>query len=110
MSISLSSCSPRNKVPDFEVLKIKQQNQLQKVQQTLTLPINERAQSRNSPLSTERTDYAANQTLGSESERVRLCGSLFDRRATMNPEMLDEFFRREPCPYGKRIPLAVFIT
>ena len=36
-----------------------------------------------------------------ESERIKHCGSLFDRRSTMNQDLLHEFFRREPCPYGE---------
>lgn len=38
-----------------------------------------------------------------ESERIKHCGSLFDRRSTINQELLQEFFRREPCPYGTRL-------
>lgn len=56
-----------------------------------------------SPLATSRTLDNEPQTsaaLGSESERARLCGSLFNRRSSMNQELLDEFFRREPCHYG----------
>lgn len=38
-----------------------------------------------------------------ESERIKHCGSLFDRRSTMNQDLLQEFFRREPCPYGESL-------
>lgn len=38
--------------------------------------------------------------IDTESERIKHCGNLFDRRSTINQELLQEFFRKEPCPYG----------
>jgi hypothetical protein len=97
------------KVPDYEVsMSIKQQKQQMKMQQSLALPpgianLNEAGGgSSSSPQTTERTGYSGGtHQSGSESERIRQCGSLFYRRATMNQELLDEFFRRESCPYSK---------
>lgn len=34
-----------------------------------------------------------------ELERIRQCGNLFDRRQVGNQEILQEFFRKEPCLY-----------
>ena len=35
-----------------------------------------------------------------EIERMRQCGNLFDRRNVANQEILEEFFRKEPCLYS----------
>jgi hypothetical protein len=35
------------------------------------------------------------------AERIKLCGNLFERRKTVNEEMIHEFFRREKCLYSK---------
>jgi hypothetical protein len=40
---------------------------------------------------------------GSETERVRQCGNLFDRRSTIAQEIVDEFFRRQPCLYDQNV-------
>jgi hypothetical protein len=92
------------KVPDYEVFSIKQQKQHQKMQQALALPpsIANLNEGSSSPQTTERTGFSSvGHQSGSESERIRQCGNLFDRRSTANQELLDEFFRREPCPYSK---------
>lgn len=39
----------------------------------------------------------------SEIERMRLCGTLFDRRTNINKKLLDEFFHKEPCLYNSII-------
>jgi hypothetical protein len=36
-----------------------------------------------------------------EIERMRQCGNLFDRKNVANQEILEEFFRKEPCLYSK---------
>jgi hypothetical protein len=34
-------------------------------------------------------------------ERMKLCGTLFDRKSSIKKEIINEFFRREPCLYSK---------
>jgi hypothetical protein len=34
-------------------------------------------------------------------ERVKLCGNIFERHSALNQELLEEFFRKEPCDYSK---------
>jgi hypothetical protein len=36
-------------------------------------------------------------------ERMKLCGTLFDRKSSIKKEIVNEFFRREPCLYSKII-------
>jgi hypothetical protein len=36
-----------------------------------------------------------------EIERMKLCGILFDRRASVKKDYIDEFFRKEPCLYDE---------
>jgi hypothetical protein len=107
--------SLNSKVPDYESVSIKQLKHQQ--QQKLLLPVNlgemampsaDNGNSSNDnggggsgPNSGRTGSSNGTHQSGSESERVRQCGNLFDRRATINQELLDEFFRREPCPYSK---------
>ena len=35
-----------------------------------------------------------------ELERMRQCGNLFDRRSVIKQDILEEFFRKEPCLYS----------
>lgn len=36
-----------------------------------------------------------------EIERMKLCGILFDRRSSFKKDLIDEFFRKEPCTYDQ---------
>ena len=101
-------------MPEYDVLTIKQQKQHQKLHHLLNIPLISTNQA-NVASSSRLTDTVRSNTEnsnstfgythipGSETERVRLCGNLFDRRTTITQEIVDEFFRREPCPYGKII-------
>ena len=35
-----------------------------------------------------------------EIERMKLCGILFERKAVISKDLVNEFFRRQPCFYS----------
>jgi hypothetical protein len=53
------------------------------------------------PVSVESTLKNEKNYSEDQIERMKLCGSLFNRKASIKKEIVNEFFRREPCVYSK---------
>ena len=87
-------------MPDIKLLLFNQQQQdplsITSLNKNATINNVTKPSVRNVPNDAAKTTYTEH-----EIERMRQCGNLFDRKNVANQEILEEFFRKEPCLYSK---------
>lgn len=102
------------KVPDIKVLtfqQLKQQKPPTQQQPALRKPQQNGSNHSRNPVKQTSTavssvgsdtdrSASSNNTEHEAGERAKMCGTLFERKPTINQEIFDEFFRREPCSYS----------
>ena len=91
-------------MPDYRVLLFKPPQQEQQALTISNVNRNQTASLSKPSISSSSTDSVSKTYTDHELERMRHCGTLFDRRTILNQEIVEEFFKKEPCLYSNYSP------